>query len=145
MGLLQKSDAACCGITIGQCHTLVEIGRSGGISLNELSERLNLDKSTMSRTVDNLVNGGFVERQTDSEDRRYAKISLTLQGIELFTVINQSMKTYLQAMFEQIPEDKQELVKTALPYLLTAVNNSELFRDLPTICSGTQITKKERC
>ena len=34
---------------------LVEIGRAGSISLVDLSKLLNLDNSTLSRTVNNLV------------------------------------------------------------------------------------------
>jgi hypothetical protein len=29
LGILEKSDASCCGVTISQCHAIVEIGRSG--------------------------------------------------------------------------------------------------------------------
>ena len=83
LGLLQKADASCCGITVAQCHTLVEIGKSNCLSLNELSGLLTFDKSTMSRTVDNLVNAGLVVRQIDKEDRRYMKITLIVQGTEL--------------------------------------------------------------
>ena len=36
-------------------NAIVEIGRAGEISLNEPSEMLKLDKSTMSRAVNNLV------------------------------------------------------------------------------------------
>lgn len=137
LGLLQKEDAACCGITVAQCHTLVEIGRTEGLSLNELSESLTLDKSTMSRTVDNLVKTGLVERKIDNADRRYAKITLTAKGVEKVESINSSMEDYFERILRSIPQEKIELVVAALPYLLTAVRDTELGFDGQQTCCGT--------
>ena len=81
LGILEKSDSNCCGVTISQCHAIVEVGRVGEISLNELAELLTLDKSTMSRTINNLVEDGLVVRELHPEDRRYITIKLTDEGI----------------------------------------------------------------
>ncbi|TWH51842.1 DNA-binding MarR family transcriptional regulator [Sporomusa sp. KB1] len=144
LGLLQKADASCCGITVAQCQTLVEIGKSKCLSLNELSELLTLDKSTMSRTVDNLVNAGVVARQIDKEDRRYMKITLTEKGNEMVEVINSNMENYFEQILNSIPEEKHGLVTEALPYLLTAVNNTEMSFIERQICSGI-IREEGRC
>ena len=137
LGLLQKADAACCGITVAQCHTLVEIGRKEGLSLNELSESLTIDKSTMSRTVDNLVKSGLVERRIDNADRRYAKITLTAKGVEKVESINSSMEDYFERIVDSIPREKRETVVAALPYLLTAVRDTELGFAGQQTCCGT--------
>lgn len=144
-GLLQKADASCCGITVAQCHTLVEIGRTKGLSLNELSELLTLDKSTMSRTVDNLVNAGLAVRQADQEDRRYMKITLTPKGSEMVQVINSSMKEYYARVLHSIPEMKRALVSEALPYLLTAIKESDMSHVERQICSGIMQGEKGGC
>jgi len=136
-GLLQKADASCCGITIAQCHTLVEISKSKCLTLNELSELLNLDKSTMSRTVDNLVNAGLVERQIDKTDRRYMNITLTAKGSEMVQGINSNMERYFERILHSIPEEKRELVMSALPYLLTAVNDTDMSFGESQCCSGS--------
>ena len=44
LGALDDFQVSCCDITMAQCHALVEIGRAGSISLNELAELLNLEK-----------------------------------------------------------------------------------------------------
>ncbi|XER05408.1 hypothetical protein SRRS_08900 [Sporomusa rhizae] len=137
LGLLQKADTACCGITVAQCHTLVEIGRTEGLSLNELSESLTLDKSTMSRTVDNLVKTGLVERKIDNADRRYAKITLTAKGVEMVESINSSIEDYFERILRFIPQEKRETVVEALPYLLTAVRDTELEFAGQQACCGT--------
>lgn len=130
LGLVQKADAACCGITITQCHTLVEIGRGQSLSLNELSGALTLDKSTMSRTVENLVNAELVERQIDSADRRYTKIQLTAKGAEMVEQINSSMIKYFAQVIHAIPDDKRTIFEEVLPFLLAAVKETELCIDV---------------
>jgi len=77
LGILEKGDSTCCGVTISQCHAIVEIGRAQEMSLNKLAEILTLDKSTMSRTINNLVENDLVIRELHPEDRRYITIKLT--------------------------------------------------------------------
>jgi len=129
LGILEKSDASCCGVTISQCHAIVEIGRSGEISLNKLAELLVLDKSTMSRTINKLVEDGLVIRELDPEDRRYVKIKLTDKGVEIFKSIEESMDRYYKAIFNSIPEEKKEQVLDSLKLLIEAVNKNKCCRE----------------
>ena len=129
LGILEKSDASCCGVTISQCHAIVEIGRSGEISLNELAELLVLDKSTMSRTINNLVEDGLVIRELHPEDRRYVKIKLTDKGMKVFKNIEESMDRYYKAIFNSVPEEKREQVLDSLKLLIEAVNKNKCCRE----------------
>ena len=86
-GAINDTQMACCNITMTQCHALVEIGRVGSISLIELSEALGLENSTISRTVNHLVNAGMVNREADTTNRRYIIISLTEDGQQIFNGI----------------------------------------------------------
>jgi len=74
--------AACCGVTLVQCHTLVELAQLAPVNLTELADRLELDKSTVSRTVDGLVAAGLVRREPDPDNRRAVLLSLTDDGIK---------------------------------------------------------------
>lgn len=125
LGILEESEVSCHGISLAQCHALVEIGRAKSISLIELSELLNLDSSTMSRTVNNLVNNGMVERELDSSDRRYVTIKLTENGLEKFKGIEDNMNLYFTNIFESIPSEKQEQVLESLQILITAIAMNE--------------------
>lgn len=125
LGILEKGDATCCGVTISQCHAIVEIGRAQEISLNEIADILTLDKSTMSRTINNLVKNGLVIREIHSEDRRYVTIKLTDEGIEIFKNIEESMEQYYKDIFKSIPENKREQVLESLKLLSEAVNQNK--------------------
>jgi DNA-binding MarR family transcriptional regulator len=126
LGILEKSDASCCGVTITQCHAIVEIGRAGVISLIELSDLLGLDKSTMSRTINNLVENNLVTREVDSENRRYVTIQLTDEGKEVFHSIEKSMFEYYSSIFNHIPKSKRAQVLESLKILTNAVNENKV-------------------
>ncbi|AGK95664.1 MarR family winged helix-turn-helix transcriptional regulator [Clostridium pasteurianum] len=125
LGILEKGDATCCSVTISQCHAIVEIGRAQEISLNELAEILTLDKSTMSRTINNLVENALVVRKLHPEDRRYVTIKLTDEGIKIFKNIEEGMKQYFNAIFNSIPEDKRDQVLDSLKLLIKAVSENK--------------------
>ena len=124
LGVLQDSGFSCCQITMSQCHALVEIGRAKGISLNELAELLNLENSTMSRTVNNLVANELVKRDIDPQDRRYVTISLTDKGNEIYQGIEEEMNLYFKKIYETIPADKRQQVLESIDILLESIDKS---------------------
>jgi DNA-binding MarR family transcriptional regulator len=125
LGVLEKADANCCGVSISQCHAIVEIGRAKEISLNKLAELLTLDKSTMSRTINNLVEGGLVVRELHLEDRRYITIKLSDEGTNVFNNIEGSMNQFYKDVFKLIPECCREEVLESLKILIEAVNQNK--------------------
>lgn len=121
LGVLGKNEGSSGKLTLAQCHAVVEIGRAEKISLNELSEVLNLDNSTMSRTINNLVNSDIVIRETDVKDRRYVVIKLTDSGCRIFKEIEQNMKKYFEKVYELIPKEKVNQVIESLEILNDAI------------------------
>ncbi len=124
LGVLEKSDASCCGVSLAQCHAIVEIGRKKKISLVDLASLLGLDKSTMSRTINNLVESDLVLRDLDMENRRYVIIQLTEKGSSVFRNIEESMDVYYKSIFNSIPENKRSQVLESLQILKDAVESN---------------------
>ncbi|QUH26484.1 MarR family winged helix-turn-helix transcriptional regulator [Serpentinicella alkaliphila] len=121
LGALKANEITCCGITMAQCHALVEIGRAENISLNELANILDLDNSTMSRTVNGLVDNGYAKRDINPKDRRYVTISLEEKGYGLFEGIESEMNEYFKKVYETIPEKKRDQVIESLEILLKSI------------------------
>lgn len=116
--MLDKIEASCCGIGFRQCHVIIEVGRAGCVSLNDLAGLLGLDKSTLSRITDNLVRQGLAVREPDTEDRRYIKIRLTESGEKMFSDIEQRMEEYYQKIYSSLPPEKRNQVLESLELLL---------------------------
>ena len=114
LGNINKTDSCCCGISEPECFVLVEIGRKPNISVKELAEILRLDKSGVSRTVEELVQKDYVERKPSTEDRRFVVLNLTLKGKERFEKIENDMNRKFKEILDKIPVDKREQVIEAL-------------------------------
>lgn len=125
LGILEDGEMSCCSLTLAQCHALVEIGRAECISLIELAKLLDLDNSTMSRTVNNLVNSGMAERALDPNDRRYVTIRLTPEGNGDFREIESNMNEYYARIYAAIPPEDRKKVLEGLQILLKAIEDSE--------------------
>lgn len=122
LSFFEQGGAICCGITYAQCHALVETGRKGKLSVNELAELLTLDKSTVSKTVDQLVKNEMMLREPSATDRRYVDLSLTPAGQHLFENIETRMNTYFMNILKEIPKEKQEQVIESMQILSVALN-----------------------
>ncbi len=130
LGLLDKAEAECCGASLAQCHALVEIGRAGALSLNDLAELLMLDKSTMSRTLNNLVESGLAVREPNLSDRRYVEIRLTPRGAAQYRAIDETAWNYYQQVLDKIPPEKQSVINESLAILTQAIHDAEE----PVVC-----------
>jgi DNA-binding MarR family transcriptional regulator len=109
MGALDQ-EQACCGLTLSQCHTVMEIGTRGGMSLVDLASALGLDASTLSRTIQGLVLIGLVVREANEKDRRYVVISLSEQGRKVYEEIDGVYNAFLGAVFDRLPADRQDRI-----------------------------------
>jgi DNA-binding MarR family transcriptional regulator len=121
LGWSQKNDVQCCGVTMAQCHALLEIGQKGEISIVDLAGILGVDTSTLSRTIDHMVKNRLVGRLLNPEDRRYVSLSLTKEGKTAFDTIEATFDTYFARVFEFIPEEKHSQVMESLMLLTTAL------------------------
>lgn len=125
LGLLKKGNGSCSNISLTQCHTVVEIGRTPGINLRTLSYLLDLDMSTMSRCIESLVKKDLVNRKNAAEDRRCVNLELTDQGKRLFNTIEKDMNNKFFQIFNRIPDDQRNTVLNSLDIIINALQESD--------------------
>lgn len=97
-----NKSACSIGINVPQCHTIMEIGLADTLSVNSLAEKMDLDKSTVSRQVEKLVKSEVVVRITSPEDRRKVNISLSPKGKEIYQIINSAMNEQFEKAFQKV-------------------------------------------
>ncbi|MFA0815497.1 MAG: MarR family winged helix-turn-helix transcriptional regulator [Anaerofustis sp.] len=122
LSALIDGEMNCAQITQAQCHALVEIGRAGSISLNDLSEMLNVENCTMSRTLNKLVDNGYAIREINANDRRYIKITLTEKGNDIFERVETNIDAHFRTIYNAIPKEKRDQVFESLNLLVNAVS-----------------------
>lgn len=125
LGILDRSEAACCEMTLSQCHAMIEIGRAGALSVNELADRLGLDKSTVSRSADKLVLDGLLLREEAANDRRYVSLKLSSAGIAAYNNLEQRMTTYFDSVMAEIDPAEREMVLNGLHALTAALKSNK--------------------
>jgi len=120
---IQNNSGCCCGVSISQCHALMELAKIENLTLNELSERLSLDKSTVSRTVDSLVKLEYINREIPAENRRTTNISLTKNGEKVCQEINEGNDKYYQDVFEEFSEQELSQFLNSFETVVKKMNN----------------------
>jgi len=120
IGWQLKNDTECCGVTLVQCHIIVEIGNNMETSVVDLATTLGLDTSTLSRHINGMVNFGLVDRVLNPKDRRYVSITLTDQGRKVYRSIEDICNAKYTKLFELIPQEKHQQVLESFYLLVDA-------------------------
>ncbi|MFT7462078.1 MAG: DNA-binding MarR family transcriptional regulator [Pseudohongiellaceae bacterium] len=71
------------GIKSSQLNVLVAVSRLGAVRPKDLAERLHLERSTVSRNVDRMVESGWLTIGRGDDDGRSHTVSITSSGKSL--------------------------------------------------------------
>jgi DNA-binding MarR family transcriptional regulator len=109
------------GITSAQSGALLKLPSKGTMMMNELSNAAEVDTSTMTRMVDQLLEKGLVLRYTDEKDRRLVRVGLTPQGKKMQQELADALTNYHMDSLEDITESEREIMIQVLERLKNAV------------------------
>ena len=105
---------------------LVNIGDKEGISQEEISDSLSIDKAAVARSVKKMIKKGYVTTETSKADKRLKKLYLTDEGANIYSEIlklnafwldnvmsglSDSEKTNFQNVIEQVSKKAKNLSK----------------------------------
>lgn len=122
---LHQPDRTPCGqpLPVSEAHALAEIAREGALRQRELARRLRLEKSTVSRLVNNLVARGWVHRHTADGDGRGVLLRLTLAGANAAANQADARRARLAALLDRVPDHQRAAVVAALQALAEAADD----------------------
>ena len=106
------------GLNLSRHRALSVIFTLESCTMSELADFSAVDRTTLTRTVDQLVDGGLVERATPREDRRQVVLTLTDQGRR---ACRQSLKAIYGVSRELVAglaEDDQRVIARSLEAML---------------------------
>ena len=97
-------------ISSGQIPFIFQLCQTVGLSQDELSNLLGMDKTTTARAVKSLVELGYVLREHDSGDQRMYRLCLTSEGKALLPKIRGFIMEWNSAISTNLsPEEKDRL------------------------------------
>jgi DNA-binding MarR family transcriptional regulator len=118
-----RNEITCCGVSVSQCYTLDMLGEHGEMSMVQLARKMFLDKSTMTRVVDGLIERELVARRFDENDRRLIYIMLTAAGRKLIEGIRAQQLDSLRQILERIPMSERQKLLDSLELFSHAVQD----------------------
>ncbi len=121
--LAERSDMSCCGMTVAQAATLQALA-DGALRLGELSKRLGIAASTLTRNLARLEERGFVCRVGDPDDGRAQRVALTDSGRRAAVEVGLQEIEFARSVLECLPPGSVTATLDGFNQLLSAVRRA---------------------
>ncbi len=105
--MLKESGLA--DISVAYFAVLNTLWESDGISISDLGERVQLEKSTMTSLIDRMEAAGLLRRENHPTDRRAYRICLTPRGKDLEDQVNEVVSKAYRQLTREVPEKDLEI------------------------------------
>ena len=100
------------GLSAAQWRLLVRVVKDEGVAQARLAELLEIEPISVSRLIDRMEEGGWIERRQDASDRRVRTIFPTDKSRDAFAAIKGAAgEVYDLALAGLTAEERQTLVK----------------------------------
>jgi DNA-binding MarR family transcriptional regulator len=93
------------------------IGMEGEVTPSTIGNYTGMDKSSITRMVDDLIKKGMVVRKNDPEDRRKVRISLTDKGLECCNYFDEIIDEILKCIDKKDVRDYIQTLETMVTIL----------------------------
>ncbi len=98
-------------ISFPEICVLGQLSSSQEPTMSELGRKISMDPSTLTRTMDKLVEKDFVVRKPDPEDRRVVRAAITVEGKKIITRFEEQRRKKMESMLtEMTPEERSNLL-----------------------------------
>lgn len=122
---LEREQIRVHGFTSSQCYILLEIYKHDVLSINEISEKMRLEISTITRIMNNLVRDQLVVRKRALHDKRVVEAVLTEKGREAARQLRVSIDNYYRNVISNLPRGHVRQVMSAVELLVTALEKAK--------------------
>jgi DNA-binding MarR family transcriptional regulator len=115
----ESSDlCAAAGLSRQEANILISLEQDERVTSNEVSRRIGLSPSRVSRIVDNLIDKGYLKRKMSSGDRRAIEISLSFSGRKCREKITAGKELCELRLKKRLSDRERKTVDRALALLL---------------------------
>jgi len=120
-GLFAKS----VGLSMAQFSILLQLHHKGACGMSEISERFEITPAAASQLVEKLVQGNFISRYEDPQDRRAKVLDITDKGRELLQQGIEERYRWMEQLSERMTEEEREQVSASLDILTRIATDLE--------------------
>lgn len=106
-GILEQAKTPCgFSLSLSQVFTLQELEKQT-LTVTELADKLQLERSSVSRLIDGLVRGDFVTRELNENNRREVILSLTEKGSRSIQKVRDQSVEFYNSILHKMAESEQ--------------------------------------
>ena len=113
-GQYRGTGVPCDGINSCQHIYIFQVCKNPGISQDQLSKLICVNKSNVTRQLSVLEQNGFVTRQPDPRDRRVLQVFPTEKALQLFPQVRSIMREWNHLLLEDFTEEEQKSLLSML-------------------------------
>jgi DNA-binding MarR family transcriptional regulator len=106
----------------GQYLFLLFLSHSEGVTQEEMSCKLFIDKGTTAKAVKRLEDEGYIKRQVDDKDKRAYKVYLTEEGRKVTTEISKVLNDWNNTLTSDFNEEEKKIALNLLQRMLENKN-----------------------
>lgn len=117
------------GYNFTQCHVLFELQQHKTLNVNELSDLLRIDKSTVSRVVKSLIDDGLIIAKKNDRDQRQKLLELTAKGQKATDRNNGLADAQVKSALALMNQQEQQTVMDGLALYAKALYRSRVQAD----------------
>lgn len=93
----------------GQYMFLTRVCENPEINFVDLSNMLKVDKTTTTKAVKKLIDGGYLNKQQDENDKRGYKLTPTKKALEVYKFIIEEESKQLEISFRDFTEEEKQM------------------------------------
>ncbi|MES2032770.1 MAG: MarR family transcriptional regulator [Pseudomonadota bacterium] len=121
------------GLTLTTWRALLMVSRMEPCTMNGLARMSIVERTTLTRAIDHLVENGLVERSTPPEDRRQVRLCLTAKGAETYDAAMTVMMPLNRMSVAGLNEEQLRQMSRGLATVVdNLVDDPELSRSIVT-------------
>jgi DNA-binding MarR family transcriptional regulator len=102
------------GLAFTQMKALFLVSERGALSVTEIADHLAMSPPAMSRSVDGLVQRGYVARSESANDRRSRLVTLLPAGREVLERVMAARASALVEFASELPDAERDALHAAL-------------------------------
>ena len=108
------------GLSMPQFSILMRLHHSGSFGMSQISEKFDITAAAASQLTEKLVQGGYIERAEDPNDRRAKSIQLTPKGKELVEAGMTERYRWMEELTSKLTAEQRLKVAESLNVLTEA-------------------------
>ncbi len=98
----------------GQLIILLYLSRNGGLSQQDLTDYIKVDKGCIAKSIKSLEEEGYITRSADPDDKRAVKVFLTQKAQDTMPVIEDAISSWESVLMSGLKDDEKLLAEQIL-------------------------------